>query len=143
MICSNDNLLFAEVNKLRSLFHANSYTNNFFYKILKQFLDSFSCVTTNCDDDSYKHFVKVPYVDADSKRFVKQLSELVKCKFGVEIQIYSDSDLFIHTKFKHFTDKYKKNGRQRKDHTAISVSCHPPLRFVQFIQHIKLAVVFN
>ena len=36
-----------------------------------------------------------------------------------------DSDLFIHTKFKHFTDKYKKNGRQRKEHTVISVSCHP------------------
>ena len=37
----------------------------------------------------------------------------------------TDSDLVIHTKFKHFTDKYKKNGRQRKDHTVISVSCHP------------------
>ena len=44
-----------------------------------------SCVTTKCDDDSDKHFVKVPYVGAASKRFVKQLSELVKCKFGVEI----------------------------------------------------------
>ena len=39
----------------------------------------------------------------------------------------TDSDLFIHTKFKHFTDKYKKNGRQRKDHTIISVSCHPTI----------------
>ena len=85
MICSNDNLFFAKVNKLRSLFLANNYTNNFFNKILKQFLDSFSCVTTNCDDDSDKHFVNVPYVGAASKQFVKQLSELVKCKFGVEI----------------------------------------------------------
>ena len=66
MICSNDNLFFAEVNKLRSLFHANSCTNNFFYKILNQFLDSFSCLTTNRDDDSDKHFVKVPYVGAAS-----------------------------------------------------------------------------
>ena len=85
LICFNDNLFFAEVNKLRSLFLANNYTNNFFNKILKQFLDSLSCVTTKCDDDSDKHFVKVPYVGAASKRFVKQLSELVKCKFGVEI----------------------------------------------------------
>ena len=68
MICSNDNLFFGEVNKLRSLFLANNYTNNFFNKILTQFLDSFSCVTTNCDDDdSDKHFVKVPYVGAASK----------------------------------------------------------------------------
>ena len=37
-----------------------------------------------------------------------------------------DSDLFILTKFKHFTDKYKKVGRQRKDRKVISVSCHPP-----------------
>ena len=42
-----------------------------------------------------------------------------------DFNIVSDSDLFIHTKFKHFTDKYKRNGRQRKDHTVISVSCHP------------------
>ena len=27
-----------------------------------QFLDSFSCATTNCGDDTVKHFVKVPYV---------------------------------------------------------------------------------
>ena len=85
MICSNNNLLFVEVNKLRSLFLVNYFTNNFFNKILKQFLDSFSCATTNCDDDSDKHFVKVPYVGAASKRFFKQLSELVKCKFGVKI----------------------------------------------------------
>ena len=81
MICSNDNLFFGEVNKLRSLFLANNYSNNFFNKILKQFLDSFSCATTNCDDDGDKLFVKVPYVGAASKRFVKQLSELVQCKF--------------------------------------------------------------
>ena len=85
LICSNDNLFFAEVNKLRSLFLANNYTNNFFNKILKQFLDSLSCVTTKCDDDSDKHFVKVHYVGAASEQFVKQLSELVKCKFGVGI----------------------------------------------------------
>ena len=85
MICSNDNLFFVKVKKLRSLFLANNYTNNFFNKILKQFLDSFSCVTINCDDESDKHFVKVPYIGAASKRFIKQLSELVKCKFGVEI----------------------------------------------------------
>ena len=50
-----------------------------------QFLDSFSCATINCADDTVKHFVKVPYVGAVSEQFVKQLSELVKCKFGVEI----------------------------------------------------------
>ena len=85
LICSNDNLFFAEVNKLRSLFLANNYTNNFFNEILKQFLDSLLCVTIKCDDDSDKHFVKVPYVGVASKRFVKQLSELVKCKFIVKI----------------------------------------------------------
>ena len=89
MICSSDILFFAEVNKLRSLFLANNYANNFFYKILKQFLDSFSCATTNCDDDTDKHFVKIPYVGAGSKRFLKQLSELVTCKFGVEICVIS------------------------------------------------------
>ena len=73
------------MNKLRSLFLANSYTNNFFNKILKQFLDSFSCATTNCDNDTDKHFVNVLYAGVASKRFVKQLSEVVKCKFGVEI----------------------------------------------------------
>ena len=67
MICSNDNLFFAEVNKLQSLFLANNYTNNFFNKILKQFLDSFSCATTNWDDDSDKHSVQVPYIGAASK----------------------------------------------------------------------------
>ena len=49
-----------------------------------QFFDSFSCAATNCDDDTDKHF-KAPYFDAASKRLVKQLSELIKCKFGVEI----------------------------------------------------------
>ena len=94
MICSNNNLFFAEVNKLRSLFLANNYTNNFFNKILKQFLDSFSCVTTKCDDDREKYFVKVPYVGSASKRFVKQLFELVKCKFGVEIcAIYTSHEV--------------------------------------------------
>ena len=59
MICFDDNLFFTEVNKLQSLFLASNYTINFFYKILKQFLDSFSCDITNCDDDADKHFVKV------------------------------------------------------------------------------------
>ena len=47
--------------------------------------------TANCDDDdSDKHFVKVSYVGAASnKRFTKQLSEPVKCKFGVEIYAIS------------------------------------------------------
>ena len=85
MICSNDNLFFAEVTKLRSLFLANNYTNNFFNKMLIQFLHSFSSATTNCDDDSDKRFVTVPYVGAASKQFAKQVSELVKCKFSVEI----------------------------------------------------------
>ena len=49
-----------------------------------QFFDSSSCATTNCDDDTDKHF-KAPYFDAASKRLVKQLSELIKCKFGIEI----------------------------------------------------------
>ena len=84
------------MNKLRSLFLANNYIYNFFNKTLKQFLDSFSCATTNCDDDSDKHFVKVPYVGAASKRFVKQLSELIKCKFGVEIcAIYTTLKLAV------------------------------------------------
>ena len=70
MICSSDNLFFPEVNKLQSLFLTNNYTNNFFNKILKQFLDSFSCATTYCAityDDTDKHFVTVPYVCAPSK----------------------------------------------------------------------------
>ena len=77
IICSDDNLFFAEVNNLRSLFLSNNYTNNFLNKMLKEVFDSFSCVTTNCDDDSDKHFVKVSYVGAASDQFVKQLSELV------------------------------------------------------------------
>ena len=62
MICSSDlRFMLAGVNKLRSLFLANNDTNNFFNKILKQFLDSFSCATTNCNDDTDNHFFKVPY----------------------------------------------------------------------------------
>ena len=117
MICSNDNLFFAEVNKLRSLFLANNYRNNFFNKIVKQFLDSLSCATTNCDDDSDKHFLKVPYVGAASKQFVKQLSKLVKCKFGVEIcAIY----------------KTYKVGRyfQRKSATPITLSSNVVYQFL-------------
>ena len=85
MICSSDNLFLAKKNKSRTLFLANNYTNNFFDKILKQFLDSFSCGITNYDDKTNKQFVEVPYVGAASKRFVKQLSELIKCNFGVDI----------------------------------------------------------
>ena len=70
MISSSDNLFFAKKNKLRSLFLANNYTNNFFDKILKQFLDSFSCGITNYDNNTDKRFVEVPYVGAASKRFV-------------------------------------------------------------------------
>ena len=47
--------------------------------------DSFSCATTSCDDDSVKHFLRVSCVGAASKQFVKQLFELVNCKFGVEV----------------------------------------------------------
>ena len=116
--CSKDNLFFTEVNKLRSLFLANNYTNNFFKKILKQFLDSFSCATTNCNDDSNKHFAKVAYIGAASKRFVKQLSEVVKCKFGVKIcAIYTT---------------YYKVGRyfQRKSATPITLSSNVVYQFL-------------
>ena len=85
MICFKDNALFAEANKLQSLFLVNNYTNNFFNKILKQFLDSFLCACTKCDDDTDEHFLEVSYVGAASKRFIVQLSELVKCRFGIEI----------------------------------------------------------
>ena len=33
---------------------------------------------------------------------------------ALEILKHLDSDLFIHTKFKHFTDKYKKMGDNKK-----------------------------
>ena len=66
MICSGNNLFFVEVIKLRSIFFANIYTDNFFNKILKQFLDSFSYDIANCDEDADKHFIKVHYVGASS-----------------------------------------------------------------------------
>ena len=117
MICSISDSFFVEVNKLRSLFLANNYTNNFFNKILKRFLDSFSCATTNCDDDSDKHFLKVPYVGPASKRFVKQLSELIKCEFGVEI-------CAIHTIY-HVSRYF-----QQKSATSITLSSNVVYQFL-------------
>ena len=38
-------------------------------------------------------------------------NEVIKQEFKKAFR-FSDSDLFIDAKFKHYTDKYKKNGRQ-------------------------------
>ena len=61
---------------------------------LKWKSDLIICGITNYDDNTDKHFGEVPYVGAASKRFVKQLSELIKCNFGVDICAIYTTDKF-------------------------------------------------
>ena len=94
LICSSDNLFNKEVSKLRSIFLSNSYPLHFFNRVLQRFSDSLA----SPDDESASSggseqsveltvYLQLPYVGQTSLLLGKRLSELVRDKLGIEIEV--------------------------------------------------------
>jgi len=76
---------FSKVSNLKSLYITNNYPANLFDKILHKFLHSFSMQSQQDDDNTDKCYVKVQYVGAAYKVFVKRLSQLVDQEFDLNL----------------------------------------------------------
>lgn len=92
IICSNSILFKQEVDKLRSLFYANSYPISFFNKILTRFEEKCNnppSTQDNADQDSdFSYIFQIPYLGKPSKIFSKRISNLIQNKFSISIHPY-------------------------------------------------------
>ena len=83
-LCSNNILFENEVNKLRKIFNNNGYPTTFFNRIL----DTFYQERKEKESESsinHKFAFKIPYLGKPSSSFFKNIRNLMKRKFEVEI----------------------------------------------------------
>ena len=88
-ICSNYELYLKEVQKLRLILNNNGYSNWFIDNTLKKFEEQ-SAAKNNSQktEKNFSFTLGQPYFGNSSRQFAKKLSDLVKRKFDVDINVY-------------------------------------------------------
>ena len=104
-ICSSPLHFNVEISKLRSIFSSNGYPKTFFDKVLTKFNESISGPRISNVDDIPRNFLytfKMPFLGRPSVFLKKELSKLIKGKFGVDLNVAYTSckigDFFFHSK---------------------------------------------
>ena len=77
-----------EITKLRCIFAKNCYPNWFFNKCLKKFQNNTKPDSQDKEVDDYAYILGLPYFGKPSRKFVSQLSTLLKQRFNVRIFTY-------------------------------------------------------
>lgn len=88
VICSENDLFVKEVEKLKKLFNSNGYSNWFIDKTIKKFKDRGNLPNTEKEKKDFLFNIGIPYFGKVSNNFAKQLSNLIKKNFKVDINVY-------------------------------------------------------
>ena len=89
-ICSSPLHFNVEISKLRSIFSSNGYPKTFFDKVLTKFNESISGPRISNVDEIPRNFLytfKMPFLGRPSVFLKKELSKLIKGKFGVDLNV--------------------------------------------------------
>ena len=84
--CSNCELHTREVKKLCRIFQNNGYPNWFINNVIKNFEEN-NNTSSNYEKD-FKFIIGLPHFGKSSHQFAKKLSNFVKMKFDVDINVY-------------------------------------------------------
>ena len=85
-VCSNSELYTREVKKLCKIFQNNGYPNWFINNVIKKFEEN-NNTSSNYEKD-FMFTIGLPYFGKPSQPFAKKLSNFVKMKFDVDINVY-------------------------------------------------------
>ena len=85
-VCSNSELYTREVKKLCKIFQNNGYPNWFINNVIKKFEEN-NNTSSNYGKD-FMFTIGLPYFGKPSQPFAKKLSNFVKMKFDVDINVY-------------------------------------------------------
>ena len=86
-ICSNYKTLHEEISKLRTIFQQNGYSELFFNKIVKRFLDNkfTSELKPRAEKTEHKYIIKIPYIGKPSINFKRRITELAKQAYDIDL----------------------------------------------------------
>ena len=87
IICFTTALFQEKVKELRSMFEENRYPKLYFDKIFKRFLREQDAKEKTIPDTSEKetHYITIPYLKSKPRRFINNLTKIIKNKIDVNI----------------------------------------------------------
>ena len=85
-MCWNSELYTREVKKLCKIFQNNGYPNWFINNVIKKFEEN-NNTSSNYEKD-FMFTIGLPYLGKSSQQFAKKLSNFVKMKYDVDINVY-------------------------------------------------------
>ena len=97
LICSDEDALTEEIDKLRGIFHKNGYPVKVFDREMKEYVERKTRIAEEVnsgkseesdenDDKPLRAWVRVPFIGKPSILFSRRLSRLIKDRMGTEVR---------------------------------------------------------